>query len=74
MHKPIKYFERALSIAADGAWQLYRLANKAIPENPSFTPNWSDKPLLKSYQKMCIRDRFSADVCLSFSVRLPSAA
>jgi uncharacterized radical SAM superfamily Fe-S cluster-containing enzyme len=51
MHKPIKYFERALSIAADGAWQLYRLANKAIPENPSFTPNWSDKPLLKSYQK-----------------------
>ena len=35
MHKPIKYFERALSIAADGAWQLYRLANKAIPENPS---------------------------------------
>jgi uncharacterized radical SAM superfamily Fe-S cluster-containing enzyme len=51
MHKPVKYFERALSIAADGAWRLFRLANKAIPENPSFTPNWSDKPLLKSHQK-----------------------
>ena len=51
MHKPVKYFEKALSIAADGTWRLFRLANKAIPENPSFTPKWSDKPLLKSYQK-----------------------
>ena len=51
MHKPVKYFEKALSIAADGTWRLFRLANKAIPENPSFIPSWSDKPLLKSYQK-----------------------
>jgi 7,8-dihydro-6-hydroxymethylpterin dimethyltransferase len=51
MHKPVKYFEKALSIAADGTWRLFRLANRAIPENPSFTPKWSDKPLLKSFQK-----------------------
>ena len=23
-----------------------------ISQNPSFTPKWSDKPLLKSYQKV----------------------
>jgi uncharacterized radical SAM superfamily Fe-S cluster-containing enzyme len=51
MHKPIKYLDKALSIAADGAWQIFRRANDLIPENPSFTPKWSDKPLLKSRQK-----------------------
>lgn len=50
MHKPIKYVEKALSIAANGAWQVFDRVNKINP-NPSFTPKWSDKPLLKSYQK-----------------------
>jgi uncharacterized radical SAM superfamily Fe-S cluster-containing enzyme len=51
MHKPIKYLERAMSIAANGAWQIFCLSNQLVPENPSFTPNWSDKPLLKSREK-----------------------
>src|SRR5262250_2190091 len=50
MHAPIKYFEKGLSIAANGAWQVFTTANK-IKQNPSFTPRWSDRPLLKSYQK-----------------------
>jgi uncharacterized radical SAM superfamily Fe-S cluster-containing enzyme len=50
MHKPIKYVEKALSLAANGAWQVFDRVNKVSP-NPSFTPKWSDKPLLKSYQK-----------------------
>src|SRR5262244_1388594 len=50
MHKPIKYVEKGLSIAANGIWQVFAAANK-INQNPSFTPKWSDKPLLKSYQK-----------------------
>ena len=50
MHKPIKYVEKGLSIAANGAWQVFDGLNQ-INQNPSFTPKWSDKPLLKSWQK-----------------------
>jgi uncharacterized radical SAM superfamily Fe-S cluster-containing enzyme len=50
MHAPIKYFEKGLSIAANGAWTVFNGLNK-IKQNPSFTPRWSDKPLLKSYEK-----------------------
>ncbi len=52
MHKPIKYLEKGVSIAATGMWRAFRLVNDLIPENPAFTPKWSDKPLLKSYQKL----------------------
>jgi uncharacterized radical SAM superfamily Fe-S cluster-containing enzyme len=50
MHAPIKYFEKGLSIAANGAWGVFNTLNR-ISQNPSFTPKWSDKPLQKSYQK-----------------------
>ena len=51
MHKPIKYVEKGISLAATGVWHAYRFINDRIPENASFTPKWSDKPLLKSYEK-----------------------
>jgi len=50
MHKPIKYAEKALTYAAGAAWLVFDKLNQ-IRQNPSFTPKWSDKPLLKSYQK-----------------------
>jgi 7,8-dihydro-6-hydroxymethylpterin dimethyltransferase len=50
MHAPIKYAEKGLSVAASGVWQLFSTLNR-INQNPSFTPAWSDKPLLKSYEK-----------------------
>ena len=50
MHKPIKYVEKALTMTAKGAWALFDTVNQ-IKQNPSFTPKWSDKPLLKSWQK-----------------------
>ena len=50
MHAPIKYFEKGLSIAANGAWALFSTLNK-INHNPAFTPKWSNKPLQKSYEK-----------------------
>ncbi len=50
MHKPIKYVEKAVTVAAKGAWAVFDKLNSVNP-NPSFTPKWSDKPLLKSYQK-----------------------
>jgi len=50
MHKPIKYAEKVVTAAASAAWTVFVKLNQ-IPQNPSFTPKWSDKPLLKSYQK-----------------------
>jgi 7,8-dihydro-6-hydroxymethylpterin dimethyltransferase len=50
MHKPIKYFEKGLTYAAGAAWAVFERLNSIRP-NPSFTPKWSDKPLLKSWQK-----------------------
>src|SRR5713101_6566533 len=50
MHKPIKYAEKALTSAAGAAWVVYDKLNQ-IKQNPSFTPKWSEKPLLKSYEK-----------------------
>jgi uncharacterized radical SAM superfamily Fe-S cluster-containing enzyme len=48
--KPIKHLERAVSFAANAAWFVYDKLNSISP-NPSFTPAWSDKPLLKSWEK-----------------------
>jgi len=50
MHKPVKYVEKAVTIGAKGAWAVFDRLNRIKP-NPSPTPKWSDKPLLKSYQK-----------------------
>jgi uncharacterized radical SAM superfamily Fe-S cluster-containing enzyme len=50
MSRTIKYAERAVTIAAQGAWSVFERLNSISP-NASFTPKWSDKPLLKSYQK-----------------------
>jgi tetraether lipid synthase len=51
MHKPIKYVEKGLSYAARGAWTVFDALNRINP-NPAFTPNWSDLPLQKSWQKV----------------------
>src|SRR3954447_22939919 len=50
MPKAIKYVEKAVTVAANGAWHVFDKLNSIKP-NPSFTPKWSDKPLLKSYEK-----------------------
>src|SRR5579871_1910317 len=51
MAKRAKLFENALVQAAKGGWVVYNKNNNLLGDNPSFTPKWSDKPLLKSYQK-----------------------
>src|ERR1700760_1092481 len=50
MGKATNYVEKIAVYAAKGAWVMYKRLNRISP-NPSFTPKWSDKPLLKSYQK-----------------------
>ncbi len=51
MHKPIKYVEKVVAAAANVGWHVFDGLNQ-ISQNPSFTPRWSEKPLLKSYEKM----------------------
>src|SRR5580692_2882585 len=50
MHKPIKYAEKAVTVAAGMAWNVFNALNSIKP-NASFTPKWSEKPLLKSWEK-----------------------
>ncbi len=50
MSKSVKYAEKVAVYAAQGAWVVFERLNRISP-NASFTPKWSDKPLLKSYQK-----------------------
>ena len=45
-----KYMEKGLTVAAGGAWAVFRRLNK-VRRRASFTPRWSDKPLLKSWEK-----------------------
>ncbi len=49
--KPIKHVEKVVSLAANAAWHVYDAVNSMKAPTPSFTPKWSDKPLLKSWEK-----------------------
>jgi uncharacterized radical SAM superfamily Fe-S cluster-containing enzyme len=49
-NKPGKYLERGVVQFAKVGWEVFSRLNNISP-NESFTPKWSDKPLLKSYQK-----------------------
>jgi uncharacterized radical SAM superfamily Fe-S cluster-containing enzyme len=50
MHAPAKYLEKGLTYAASGAWAVFERLNRIRPK-ASFTPRWSEKPLLKSHEK-----------------------
>ena len=50
MSKISKAAEKALTYGAKAGWAVFSRLNTISP-NPSFTPKWSDKPLLKSYEK-----------------------
>jgi len=49
MHKPVKYVEKAVTATAGIVFDVVRFF--AGSDKPSFTPRWSDKPLLKSGNK-----------------------
>jgi 7,8-dihydro-6-hydroxymethylpterin dimethyltransferase len=50
MHPLIKYVDKGLTLLGKGLFNGIHFFNKYRP-NPSFTPKWSEKPLLKSWQK-----------------------
>jgi len=50
VNKAIKVVDSAICFTAGKAFDTIQFFNKYRP-NPSFTPRWSDKPLLKSWEK-----------------------
>src|SRR2546427_5897582 len=48
--RPIKHAEKGLTVVAGAFFDAIQLVNRYKP-NPSFIPKWSEKPLLKSWQK-----------------------
>src|SRR3972149_5360585 len=46
----LKYVDQAICSTASLAFNVIQFFNKYRP-NPSFTPKWSEKPLLKPWQK-----------------------
>src|SRR5215467_2825010 len=50
MGKAVKLLEKGVVLGARASWTVFEKLNSISP-NKSFTPKWSDKPLLKSYQK-----------------------
>jgi uncharacterized radical SAM superfamily Fe-S cluster-containing enzyme len=57
--KPIKHVEKAVAVAANAAWFVFDKLNSINP-NPGFVPKWSDKPLLKSWEKQKAEARLAA--------------
>ncbi len=51
MHKPIKYVEKGFTYVARGAWTVFDALNSVKPGQP-FVPKWSERPILKSWQKV----------------------
>jgi len=41
MHKPIKYVEKAVTVAATGVWAVFERLNRVAP-NSAPIPKWSD--------------------------------
>jgi uncharacterized radical SAM superfamily Fe-S cluster-containing enzyme len=50
MPRATKYLDKGITLAAGAAWNALQFVNQFKP-NGTFTPKWSDKPLLKSHQK-----------------------
>src|SRR5947209_9125482 len=50
MKKPIKHVEKGVALVAGGVFNTIQFFNQYRP-GKSFTPKWSDKPMLKSWQK-----------------------
>ena len=51
MQRPVKYLERGLTEVARTGWKMARKLDARKDPNPAFTPAWSEKPMLKSWEK-----------------------
>ena len=51
MHRPVKYLEKGLTQLAKAGWRVARKLDAQKEPNSAFTPAWSEKPMLKSWEK-----------------------
>jgi uncharacterized radical SAM superfamily Fe-S cluster-containing enzyme len=51
MPKPIKFVEQGMVYAAKAGWFVFDRINQSRKAGKTFTPKWSEKPLLNSYEK-----------------------
>ena len=51
MQRPVKYLEQGLTEVARAGWKVARKLDARKDPNPAFTPAWSEKPMLKSWEK-----------------------
>ena len=51
MQRPVKYLERGLTRAARAGWAIARNLDARKDPRAAFTPAWSEKPMLKSWEK-----------------------
>ena len=51
VQRPVKYLERGLTEVARTGWKMARKLDARKDPNPAFTPAWSEKPMLKSWEK-----------------------
>ena len=51
MLRPVKYVEKGVTKAAKGLWNTIQFLDRKFEPNKAFTPNWSEKPVLKTWEK-----------------------
>jgi uncharacterized radical SAM superfamily Fe-S cluster-containing enzyme len=51
MHRPVKYIEKGLSKVAGKMYRTIRYFDDKRAPNPSFTPKWTDKSMMKSWER-----------------------
>jgi hypothetical protein len=51
MHRPVKYIEKGLSKVAGTMYRTIRYMDDKKAPNPSFTPKWTDKRMMKSWER-----------------------
>ncbi len=51
MQRPVKYFEQGLTRVARAGWAIARNLDARKAPKEAFTPDWSEKPMLKSWEK-----------------------
>ena len=51
MLRPVKYIEKGVTKAAKGLWNTIQFLDRKFEPNKAFTPNWSEKPVLKTWEK-----------------------
>ena len=80
MHKPIKYVEKAVTVAATGAWAVFERLNRIAPNEVADSEVVRQAPAqvlgkVEAAARLAAHDRFalSRSACLKFASRSSTA-